>query len=300
MERPAPKEEEEKAADAAHPTTTEQRRAAAVETAPKLSAAQDRLLAWEEKVVGHAVAQITARGPAWLRLFDEAWACEWARYSAELRLKGRSFNDGHDYAAAAAAAATAAGGTTGGTTAGAAAPPPQEYLEVLRLLREASEGGTWPETTDARKKVIDEEGTGGNAQGGSFSVGAMPEGMAAPRGNVLFPELLRAAFKLERAISPPGRKPSSTIAINRHATFLPHRDTGAGAGQTLSCIVALGDFRGGEVVVEGAVHDIRYRPVQFDGWKQRHWTLPFSGERFSLVYFTPLGVTDDRLFWNFE
>ena len=298
MERPT----EEEAPDAA---TTEQQRARAVETAPKLSAAEGRLLAWEEKVVEHAVAQITARGSDWLGPFDVAWAREWARYSTELRLKARSFNDDHDDAsatAAATAATTTAAGTTAGSTAGttAGAALPQEYLEVLRLLREASEGGLWPETTDARKKVIDEEGTGGNAQGGSFSVGAMPEGMAAPRGNALFPELLRAAFKLERVISPPDRKPSSTIAINRHATFLPHRDTGAGAGQTLSCIVALGDFQGGEVVVEGAVHDIRYNPVQFDGWKQRHWTLPFSGERFSLVYFTPLGVTDDRLFWNFE
>mgnify|MGYP005853764285 CR=1 FL=1 len=40
-------------------------------------------------------------------------------------------------------------------------------------------------------------------------------------------------------------------------------------------------------MVEGEEHDIRYRPVEFNGWKQRHWTLPFEGERFSLVWFTP-------------
>jgi len=27
--------------------------------------------------------------------------------------------------------------------------------------------------------------------------------------------------------------------------------------------------------------------MEFDGWKERHWTLPFDGERFSLVFFTP-------------
>ena len=34
-------------------------------------------------------------------------------------------------------------------------------------------------------------------------------------------------------------------------------------------------------------HDVRYTPLTFDGWRERHWTLPFQGERFSLVWFTP-------------
>ena len=37
------------------------------------------------------------------------------------------------------------------------------------------------------------------------------------------------------------RPPSSTIAINRHAQFRPHRDSGAGNGQSNSLIVALGE-----------------------------------------------------------
>jgi hypothetical protein len=45
------------------------------------------------------------------------------------------------------------------------------------------------------------------------------------------------------------------------------------------------------------VHDIRYQPLEFDGWKERHWTLPFVGERYSLVWFTPLGVTQEDLWW---
>jgi hypothetical protein len=49
----------------------------------------------------------------------------------------------------------------------------------------------------------------------------------------------------------------------------------------------LGDYSGGELVVEGEPSDIRYKTLQFDGWRQRHWTLPFEGERFSLVWFTP-------------
>jgi hypothetical protein len=67
-----------------------------------------------------------------------------------------------------------------------------------------------------------------------------PPPLNAPKGNALFPELMLACFELEKAICP-HRVPSSTIAINRHAQFKPHRDSGAGNGQSSSLIVALGD-----------------------------------------------------------
>ena len=71
--------------------------------------------------------------------------------------------------------------------------------------------------------------------------------------------------------------------------FPRHTDSGAGAGQSTSLIVGLGTYAGGELVVEGEKKDIRYKPVEFDGWNQRHWTMPFTGERYSLVWFTPKG-----------
>ena len=70
---------------------------------------------------------------------------------------------------------------------------------------------------------------------------------------------------------------------------MPHKDSGAGNGQQVSLIVGLGNYSGGQLGVEGTIHDIQYMPLEFDGWKQRHWTLPFVGERFSLVWFSPLG-----------
>jgi hypothetical protein len=109
-------------------------------------------------------------------------------------------------------------------------------------------------------------------------------------------DLMIASFQLERVLLP-HRIPSSTIAINRHAQFLPHRDTGVGAGQSRSLIVALGDYTGGELVVDGEMRNIRYQPVEFDGWQSIHYTLPFYGERYSLVWFTPLGVEQDDLWW---
>lgn len=112
----------------------------------------------------------------------------------------------------------------------------------------------------------------------------------------MFAELMKACFQLEKALMP-HRPPSATIAINRHAEFLPHRDSGAGAGQTKSLIVALGAFSGGEIVVDHIPHDIRYRPLEFDGWQSLHYTLPFIGERYSLVWFTPLGLSTDDMWW---
>lgn len=55
----------------------------------------------------------------------------------------------------------------------------------------------------------------------------------------------------------------------------------------MSLIVGLGDYAGGETYVQGQAYDIRYTPLEFDGWSQLHWTAPFVGERFSLVFFSP-------------
>ena len=136
-----------------------------------------------------------------------------------------------------------------------------------------------------------EEGQGGAS--GSFSVGYMPGGInKQPKSNQLFPELVQAAFELETKLFP--NRASSTIAINRNAQFRPHTDSGAGAGQSTSLIVGLGNYAGGELMVEGAEHDIRYKAIEFNGWTQRHWTMPFKGERYSLVWFTPKGCEGMR------
>lgn len=195
---------------------------------------------------------------------------------------------------------------------------PHIFEAVLHHLRKADSSGLWPTTTPKRQLVMISttiadgekasaslsmahmkartnegrssayafsQGQGGAS--GSFSVGGFPSGQQ-PRANELFPELSKAAFELEQALMP-NREPSSTIAINRNAQFRPHTDSGAGAGQSTSLIVGLGNYIGGDLVVEGDRKDIRYKAIEFNGWTQRHWTMPFQGERFSLVWFTPKG-----------
>jgi len=190
---------------------------------------------------------------------------------------------------------------------------PDCFCPALASLRDVVASGKWPATSAARSNVIREA----NAQRGSFTVvnpkfqngiySKTVDDDPLPLGNKLFPELVEAVFQLELSlseqeldcatadgiVSPKSshkklqRPASSHCAINCNAEFTPHVDSGRGAGQSLSMIVGLGDYVGGELAVEGRAHEIRYRPLEFDGWKLRHWTLPFAGERFSLVWFTP-------------
>ena len=156
----------------------------------------------------------------------------------------------------------------------------------------AGGGGSDPGCSNAQStSTSTSSGSSGGVVGGggTFAVGSMPPPLEPPlKANAVFLDLMEACFELEAALLP-HRPPSSTIAINRRAQFTPHTDSGSGAGQSSSAIVALGDFTGGALVVEGEVREIRYRPLEFNGWTQRHWTLPFAGERFSLVWFTPRG-----------
>lgn len=204
---------------------------------------------------------------------------------------------------------------------------PEMFRTVLEHLRKVDVSGEWPTTSSKRQIVMIStdslkdksqqqesltmacskakrnivtkssaysfvEGQGGAS--GSFSVGIMPGGIhKQPKANSIFPDLVRAAFDLEVKLFPE-REPSSTIAINRNAHFRPHTDSGAGAGQSTSLIVGLGTYSGGELMVEGEKHDIRYKAIEFNGWTQRHWTMPFQGERFSLVWFTPKGCEGMR------
>lgn len=179
---------------------------------------------------------------------------------------------------------------------------PAIYEQVLNELRRIVASGAWPITSAARSKVIQSVATG---TAGSFTVVSptVEDAVGASLGNVLFPDLARLVFELEESLSNAERprvttngtdssltrtrNTSSHCAINCNALFTPHVDTGRGAGQSLSMIVGLGDYEEGEIFVEGTAYDIRYQPLEFDGWKLRHWTSPFRGERFSLVWFTP-------------
>ena len=197
-------------------------------------------------------------------------------------------------------------------------PTPSEFTSVLKKLRHIVTTDRWPETSVARSSVIrqTENNSGGGEGGkkkkknGSFTI-VNPKAqqeheltcLMMPLANDKFPDLVKAIFELEEILANQARSrltvdslvqgivvpraPSSHCAVNCNAEFTPHVDSGTGSGQSLSMIVGLGDYSGGELYIEGDLFDIRFKPIEFDGWKLRHWTNQFQGERFSLVWFTP-------------
>jgi tRNA U38,U39,U40 pseudouridine synthase TruA len=186
-------------------------------------------------------------------------------------------------------------------------PAPSEFTSVLKKLRHIITTDLWPETSMARSAVIRQiENSGEGRTNGSFTIvnpKARHELACLPLANAKFPDLVQAIFELEAILANQAldrftvdsleqgvvvqRAPSSHCAVNCNAEFTPHVDSGRGSGQSLSMIVGLGDYTGGELYVEGDLFDIRFKPIEFDGWKLRHWTNQFQGERFSLVWFTP-------------
>jgi len=73
------------------------------------------------------------------------------------------------------------------------------------------------------------------------------------------------------------------IQVNQDYHSKPHRDAGNNGN---SIIVGFGDYTGGELNCWGVPHDIRHKPLIFDGSKELHWTLPWVGTRYSLVFHT--------------
>ena len=75
----------------------------------------------------------------------------------------------------------------------------------------------------------------------------------------------------------------TTITLNYNLECLPHRDKN---NKGLSMITGFGKYTGGEFIVEGEKHDINGKWIEFNGHLREHWTSPFSGDRYSVVYYS--------------
>ena len=74
----------------------------------------------------------------------------------------------------------------------------------------------------------------------------------------------------------------TTIQINKNILSPPHVDKN-NVGP--SYIIGLGDYKGGELNIEGKKYNIKNRWKYFNGTKG-HWTESFLGNRYSIIYFT--------------
>jgi len=202
---------------------------------------------------------------------------------------------------------------------------PVVFTKTLSHLQDICDRGQWPMTSDARSRVIrapaditdrgnlsertdlksraaSSQFKGHLVQCGSFTI-VNPQLFQGklPAINTQFPELVDAIFELEACHSSESLRSclndtagngSAAIAstyctVNRNVEFTPHFDNGKGQESSHSTIAGLGDYAGGEFLVDGKSYNIRYDFLKFDGWKQMHSTKRFRGERFSLVWFTP-------------
>lgn len=84
--------------------------------------------------------------------------------------------------------------------------------------------------------------------------------------------------------------PCTTFTINKNLLCQPHKDK---HNQGESIIFSLGNFTGGEFIVEDGKddtdrfkqYDIFNRPTMFNGAKSTHFTAPFEGNRYSVVLY---------------
>ena len=95
-----------------------------------------------------------------------------------------------------------------------------------------------------------------------------------------FPELKEMLDKLAKDLFPELKY--THIQINKNFQTLMHLDKG---NEGLSAIFTLGDFTGGQLKVEDSTYDIYKNPFFFDGSKQMHGTMPFTGERYCVIYY---------------
>jgi len=70
--------------------------------------------------------------------------------------------------------------------------------------------------------------------------------------------------------------------INKNVQMIPHKDKN---NVDTSVIFGVGDYTGGDLVVEGEKYDIKYKLLEFDGKRMEHWVDFFTGDRFSIIIY---------------
>ena len=93
---------------------------------------------------------------------------------------------------------------------------------------------------------------------------------------VLYEEILRCG----KAICP---FEFTMIQLNKNLCCPPHKDS-KNAGYSM--LVSIGDYEGGNIVVDGVEYDARKNPLIFNGAELEHFNKPIiSGVKYSLVFF---------------
>lgn len=74
----------------------------------------------------------------------------------------------------------------------------------------------------------------------------------------------------------------TTIQLNKNIKSPPHIDKN---NIGMSYIIAFGDYTQGDLIIEGDAYNINEKFLKFNG-RLGHWTDDFSGQRYSIIYYT--------------
>tara|TARA_R100000935_G_scaffold3669_2_gene9247 strand:+ start:1533 stop:2060 length:528 start_codon:yes stop_codon:yes gene_type:complete len=74
----------------------------------------------------------------------------------------------------------------------------------------------------------------------------------------------------------------NTITLNHNSICKAHYDK---LNKSPSLIIGLGEYTGGELIVENCLFDIKNKPLIFNGGNSKHATNDFTGDRYSVIYY---------------
>jgi len=122
-------------------------------------------------------------------------------------------------------------------------------------------------------------------KGQSITLGVVNQPFSKFKGYSKFTELHMDLWRalLDMAVELDPTHQFSTVTINHNVLCLPHKDV-RNDGTTM--IVGLGDYTGGELVVEGKTIDINHRPYWFNGYLHEHYNTAHDGDRWSVMFYS--------------
>lgn len=98
--------------------------------------------------------------------------------------------------------------------------------------------------------------------------------------NEKYPEVYEALKKLIKEIDPNFKY--NSITLNKNFKTQAHFDK---LNKSPSLIIGLGNYTGGELMIEDCPFDIKLNALIMNGSYLKHWTNDFEGDRYSVIYY---------------
>lgn len=108
------------------------------------------------------------------------------------------------------------------------------------------------------------------------------KGLINSKNNIKYPELYKLLLQFYDTYVKQYLPDYTSIQVNKNYKTQLHVDKN---NNNLSYIVGLGNYKGGELILNSYQHQIHNRPILFNGSKWEHGTENFTGQRYSIVFF---------------